>query len=172
MGERASQSLDETSYRQRQWSKVTDPEPRWQVREQFSSVAAGTGIKELKTPYRAPKANAFSELAIGSMKRECLDHVLVLHQRQCGRIVKEYMSYYDDARPHQGIQQRSPRRYDETSPNTIRHRVESDLGWTSSRLFSHYGSELGPPVKTRSQRSRSDCARRRGSGRQMIKKTV
>jgi len=61
--------------------------------EQFSSVAAGTGIKELKTPYRAPKAHPFSERVMGSMKRECLDHVLVLHQRQYGWIVKEYVSY-------------------------------------------------------------------------------
>ena len=65
MGERGSQSLDETSYRHRQWSKVSDTGRDGKYGEQFSSVAAGTGIKELKTPYRAPKPNAFIEREMG-----------------------------------------------------------------------------------------------------------
>ncbi|HEC60799.1 MAG TPA: hypothetical protein ENI27_00930 [bacterium] len=89
------------------------------------------------------------EQVMGSMKRECLDHVLVLRQSQCGGIIKDYVSCYDDARPHQGIQQRIPGRYDETSPNIIRQGCfESDLVWTSLRLISRCVSELGPPVKT------------------------
>ena len=74
----------------------------------FKSVVQGTGIEELKTPYRTPKANAICERAIGSLKRECLDHTLVLHRRQLQHVVKEYANYYNRSRPHQGIQQRVP----------------------------------------------------------------
>lgn len=77
----------------------------------FSSVAASSGIQQVKTPYRAPKANAVCERFMGNLKRECLDHILVVNQRILERSVKEYGSYYNDARPHQGIQQRIPRRY-------------------------------------------------------------
>ncbi len=92
--------------------------PRYLIRDrdrkygsQFSCVAASTGIKELKTPYRAPKANAFCERFMKSLKRECLDHMLVMSQKQMRRLVREYVSYYNDVRPHQGIHQRIPGRY-------------------------------------------------------------
>ena len=79
----------------------------------FSSVATCSGIQEVKTPYRAPKANAVCERFMGSMRRECLDHTFVLNQRHLERVVKEYGSYYNDARPHQDIQQRIPGRFGE-----------------------------------------------------------
>jgi hypothetical protein len=50
---------------------------------------------------------------VDSLKRECLDHVFVISQQQLGRLVREYVSYYDDARPHQGIPKCIPGRYDE-----------------------------------------------------------
>jgi putative transposase len=62
----------------------------------------------LRTPYRAPKANAICERFLGSVRRECLDHMLVLGERQLYGIVKEYVQYFNRARPHQGIQQRVP----------------------------------------------------------------
>jgi len=74
----------------------------------FKSVVQCTSTEELITPYRAPKANAICERAIGSLKRECLDHTLVLHRRQLQHVVKEYADYYNRSRPHQGIQQRVP----------------------------------------------------------------
>jgi transposase InsO family protein len=77
----------------------------------FAAVAASSGIKELKSPIRAPKANAICERIIGSLKRECLDHLLIWHRSQVRRLVKQYAAYYNLARPHQGIQQRIPERY-------------------------------------------------------------
>jgi transposase InsO family protein len=77
----------------------------------FSAVAASSGIKELRSPIRAPKANAVCERIIGSLKRECLDHMLIWHRSQVHRLVKEYVIYYNQARPHQGIEQRIPERY-------------------------------------------------------------
>ena len=79
----------------------------------FSSVTTSSGIQELKTPFRAPKANSVSERFMGSMKRECLDRILVINQSTLERSVKGYVSYYNDAWPHQGIRQRIPGRYDD-----------------------------------------------------------
>ncbi len=81
--------------------------------QQFSAVAASSGIKELKTPFRAPKANAYCERFIGSLKRECLDHMLILHCNQLHRLVTEFIDYYNHSRPHQGIGQRIPARFDQ-----------------------------------------------------------
>jgi putative transposase len=79
---------------------------------QFSALATHSGIKIIKTPYRTPQANAFCERFMGSLKRECLDHSLVLNKRHLKRLVSEYRVYFNEERPHQGIQQRIPNRPD------------------------------------------------------------
>lgn len=76
--------------------------------ENFTHVAITSGIRVLKTPYRAPKANAICERFMGSLRRECLDHILILSQVHLQRIVVEYAAYFNRARPHQGIGQRIP----------------------------------------------------------------
>jgi len=89
--------------------------PRYLIRDNdskygssFARVAAGTGIEVLRTPYGAPKANAICERFLGSVRRECLDHFLVLSERHLYRAMKEYQEYFNSARPHQGIGQRIP----------------------------------------------------------------
>jgi putative transposase len=57
----------------------------------FSAVAASSGIEELRTPFQMPKANTHCERFIGSLKRECLDHMLVLHRNQLHRLVAEFV---------------------------------------------------------------------------------
>ena len=74
----------------------------------FARVAATSGIKILKTPYQAPRANAICERFLGSIRRECLDHVLIFHEKQLHRVLRSYVEYFNQARPHQGIQQRIP----------------------------------------------------------------
>ena len=74
-------------------------------------MAQGTGIKVLKTLVRAPRANAIYERFIGSLKRECLDFILILSCAQLRRILHEYLEYYHHARPHQGLDQRRPDPY-------------------------------------------------------------
>ena len=75
---------------------------------QFGRVASTSGIKILRTPYRTPKANAVCERFLGSVRRECLDHFLILQEKQLHRLLKAYVRYYNQARPHQGIGQRIP----------------------------------------------------------------
>lgn len=69
----------------------------------FSTVATGSGIQELRTPCRAPRANGMCERYMGSLRRECLDHILIFHSRHLTRAVKEYTNYFNQDRPHQEI---------------------------------------------------------------------
>ena len=71
-------------------------------------VAATSSIEMLKTPYHAPRANAICERFLGSVRRECLDHVLILHEKQLHRVLNAYVQYFNQARPHQGIRQQIP----------------------------------------------------------------
>jgi transposase InsO family protein len=76
--------------------------------EAFGRVVKGTSIDILLTPYRAPQANAICERFWGSLRRECLDFFILLGERHLYRVVKEYVAYFNTARPHQGIGQRIP----------------------------------------------------------------
>jgi putative transposase len=78
--------------------------PRFLIRDNdnkygdsFAQVADGTGIEVLKTPYRAPKANATCERFLGSLRRECLDHVLILSERHLHRVLREHKQYFNNA---------------------------------------------------------------------------
>jgi hypothetical protein len=66
------------------------------------------------TPVQAPRANAVCERFLGSVRRDCVDHTLVLGERHLQRVLAEYVGYFNRARPHQAIKQRTPT-VDETS---------------------------------------------------------
>jgi len=74
----------------------------------FARVAAASGIEILRTPYRAPRTNAFCERFLGSVRRECLDHRLILGEVHLRRALRAYVAYFNGARPHQGIDQQVP----------------------------------------------------------------
>jgi len=89
--------------------------PRFLIRDndstcgaQFACVATGSRIEVLHTPVRAPRANAVCERFLGSVRRACLDHLLILHERQLLRVLRAYCAYFNTARPHQGIGQAIP----------------------------------------------------------------
>ncbi len=62
----------------------------------------------LTIPYHAPRANAICERFLGSVRRECLDHLLILHEKQLQRVLNAYVAYFNQARPHQGIRHQIP----------------------------------------------------------------
>ena len=74
----------------------------------FARVAKTSSIELLKTPYHAPRANAICERFLGSVRRECLDCLLILHEKQLHRVLNAYIAYFNQARPHQGIGQQIP----------------------------------------------------------------
>ncbi len=74
----------------------------------FARVATTSDIEILKTPVHAPRANAICERFLRSVRQECLDHLLILHEKQLQRVLNAYVAYFNQARPHQGIQQQIP----------------------------------------------------------------
>jgi transposase InsO family protein len=86
----------------------------------FDRVAKGTGIELLRTSFRAPRANAYCERFLGSVRRECLDHLLILHEQQLIRVLQAYAAYFNSVRPHQGLQQQIPDLHTATLPANVR----------------------------------------------------
>ena len=88
----------------------------------FARVARTSRIEILKTPSHAPRANAICERFMRSVRQECLDHLLILQEKQLQRVLNAYMTYFNQARPHQGIQQKIP----EPSGSTMSSHHASD----------------------------------------------
>ena len=76
--------------------------------EVFDTVFASERIKVIHTPYRAPNANAYAERWVRTVREECLDKILILNEAHLHRVMREYVAYYNEARPHQGIEQQTP----------------------------------------------------------------
>jgi len=76
---------------------------------EFDRVAKGAGAKVLRTAIQAPLMNAVCERFIGSARRECLDHVIILGRRHMKHVLEQYgLHYFNTCRPHQGIVQQIP----------------------------------------------------------------
>ena len=67
---------------------------------EFDRVAEGAGARVIKTAVRAPNMNAIAERFVGSVRREVLDHVLLLGAEHLDALVREYQTYFNEARPH------------------------------------------------------------------------
>ena len=78
------------------------------------------------------RANAICERFVGSLRRECLDHMLVIGERQLIRVLKGYVSYFNPARPHQGIAQPIP------APRVLPPGEASSLSERTGGLSVHY----------------------------------
>jgi putative transposase len=74
----------------------------------FARLAAASGIAVVRTPVGAPRANATVERFQRSVRRECLDHLLLLDEAHLQRALGEYVAYFNRDRPHQGRGQRVP----------------------------------------------------------------
>jgi putative transposase len=74
----------------------------------FDEVFLGTGMRIIKTPLRSPRANSFAERYVGTLRRECLDHLLIHGERHLRQILAEYSQHYNMHRPHQSREQRPP----------------------------------------------------------------
>jgi putative transposase len=76
----------------------------------FDGVFAGNGTRVTKTPVRSPRANSYAERFVGTLRRECLDHVLILGERHLREVLAEYARHYNGHSPHQALQQGPPQR--------------------------------------------------------------
>jgi putative transposase len=69
----------------------------------FDAVFEADGTRIISTPVRAPNANAYAERWVGTARAECLDWILVRGRRHLERVLREYVSHYNDHRPHRAI---------------------------------------------------------------------
>jgi putative transposase len=76
--------------------------------EHFRLRIAGMGIEEVVTAAQSPWQNPYAERLIGSIRRECLDHLIVFNEEQLRRILREYFGYYNGVRPHQSLERNAP----------------------------------------------------------------
>jgi putative transposase len=74
----------------------------------FDAVFAGADIQIIRAPIRAPRANAIAERFIGTLRRECLDHLLITGPRHLDVVLREYLQHFNAHRPHRSLDQRSP----------------------------------------------------------------
>ena len=88
----------------------------------FDEVLAGNGARIIKTPVRSPRANSFAERYAGTLRRECLDHLLIHGERHLRRILAEYSRHYNKHRPHQSREQR-PALHEPGQPVDITSRI-------------------------------------------------
>jgi len=92
-----------------------DTAPRYLLRDRdgnygkvFRETALGLGIKEVLCAPRSPWQNAYAERLIGSIRRECLDHVIVLHETGLRRVLRSYFEYYAHSRTHLSLEKDTP----------------------------------------------------------------
>ena len=105
-------------------------QPRYLIRDrdavyggEFRERARRLGIETLLSPVRAPRANAVAERVIGTLRRECLDHLIVLNERHLRTILAEFVAYYNRERPHRTLGLQIPQPAGRAAAGPIRSRA-------------------------------------------------
>jgi putative transposase len=92
----------------------------------FDTVFAAVDVSILRTPVRAPRANAIAERFIGSIRRELLDRILIINRRHAASVLEAYTHYYNTHRPHRALTRAAPLRplplRTTSEANTVRRR--------------------------------------------------
>jgi transposase InsO family protein len=87
----------------------------------FRQRARRVGIDAIATPIRSPRANAVVERLIGTLRRECLDHVIVLNEQHLRSVLAEFVRYYNEDRPHRTLGLQRPK----LGPRPVTGRIRS-----------------------------------------------
>jgi len=94
------------------------------------AVLTAEGIRVLASPPQAPRANAICERAIGTLRREVLDRLLIVNERHLRHVLAEYLRHYNTARPHRSLGQLTPAQASTCPPepvNLAEHRIRRKL---------------------------------------------
>jgi putative transposase len=74
----------------------------------FDAIFHGEGMRVIRTPFQAPNANAHVERWVGSVRRECLDRLLIFGRRQLDHVLRVYVRHYNERRPHRALDLEAP----------------------------------------------------------------
>jgi len=150
------------------WNVTAHPTAEW-TQQQFRMVAAGdqphrflihdrdsvfsraiddmlrsAGLTVLKTPARSPRANAHCERLIGTIRRECLDWMILFNQRHLRRVLQEWIAHYNRGRPHASLGPGIPDPPSERmNEQCDRHHLRIDHRVTSRSILGGLHHEYG-----------------------------
>ncbi len=75
---------------------------------EFKEMLKALGIRSLRSAPRSPWQNAYVERAIGTLRRECTDHIIPMGRRHLLRVLNEFVGYHNESRPHQSLDRNTP----------------------------------------------------------------
>jgi putative transposase len=103
--------------------------PRYLLRDRdhtyggaFRERAGRLGIETLLSPVRAPRANAIAERVIGTLRRECLDHLIIVNEQHLRSVLAEFVRFYNTERPHRTLRLDTPLPHARSNVGPIRAR--------------------------------------------------
>jgi putative transposase len=74
----------------------------------FDEVFRSEGMRIIRTPIRAPNANAYAVRWVGTLRRECLDRILIVNRRHLEQVLRAYTAHYNRHRPHRSLSLQPP----------------------------------------------------------------
>jgi hypothetical protein len=130
--------------RQLTWTLAEGPDSfRFLIRDRdqkftdgFDDVFRGSGLEIIRTPFRAPQANAVAERFVRTVRSECLDRLLILNEQHLERVLDVFVEHYNDHRPHRALAL--------TPPCAARSPVSPPTEWGETRI--HRRDRLGGVV--------------------------
>jgi transposase InsO family protein len=109
----------------------------------FDEVFSSEGIRIVKTPVRAPKANTIAERFVRTLRTECLDWLLILNRRHLEGVLRVHIDHYNRERPHRALELRPP------EPDQQRQRSPEAKSAVTTGSAASSTSTTEPPHKTR-----------------------
>ena len=100
------QVLEATPWGRRPVFLIRDRDRVWGT--DFAANSAAIGIETVLTPFPAPNANSVAVTLIGTLRRECLDHMIIFNERHLKTVLTEFISYYNRDRPHRSLSLGTP----------------------------------------------------------------
>jgi putative transposase len=105
---------------------LADEDMRFLIRDRdskysgaFDEVLRSGGIRVVKTPVRAPRANAIAERFVRTVRAECLDWLLIVNRRHLERVLRVFVEHYNTQRPHRALKLHAPQRAEPPPTPTI-----------------------------------------------------
>ncbi len=102
----------------------SDPAPRYLLRDRdaiygayFRARVRGMNIREIITAPQSPWQNPYAERVIGSIRRECTDHPIILGENHLRIVLRDYLAYYNNSRPHLSLERNAPFRQEVEPPS-------------------------------------------------------